>query len=244
MVDYNRVSDDKVAGGQVSLDVNVTRTKRELVDIANYDKGIGLTSANERYHGIAGNTPEPASKQSGRPRNIVNGAMVTTSLSGARRCDDARHRQDCAPNYNPLMSNEDIYRGMPAAMLEIRYPLIASNGMASQIFEPIAQVIVRPNETHIGEFPNEDAQSMVFDTTNLFERDKFSGFDRVEGGTRANIGFRYSASFANGCLDQRGCRPIVPLARKEFLCRTRPCQCWPWNRGLRQTSPIMLPLWT
>ncbi len=47
-------------------------------------------------------------------------------------------------------------------------------------------------------FPNEDAQSMVFDTTNLFERDKFSGFDRVEGGTRANIGFRYSAAFNNG----------------------------------------------
>jgi hypothetical protein len=25
--------------------------------------------------------------------------------------------------------------------------------------------------------PNEDAQSFVFDTTSLFERDKFSGFD-------------------------------------------------------------------
>ena len=55
-----------------------------------------------------------------------------------------------------------------------------------------------PDETHIGEFPNEDAQSLLFDTANLFERDKFSGYDRVEGGTRANIGFRYSTSFDHG----------------------------------------------
>jgi LPS-assembly protein len=46
--------------------------------------------------------------------------------------------------------------------------------------------------------PNEDAQSFVFDASTLFERDKFSGYDRIEGGTRANFGFRYSGSFANG----------------------------------------------
>ena len=42
--------------------------------------------------------------------------------------------------------------------------------------------------------PNEDAQSFVFDATTLFERDKFSGYDRIEGGTRANVGLRYSGS--------------------------------------------------
>ena len=39
---------------------------------------------------------------------------------------------------------------------------------------------------------------MVFDATTLFERDKFSGYDRIEGGTRANVGFRYSGAFGNG----------------------------------------------
>jgi len=43
---------------------------------------------------------------------------------------------------------------------------------------------------------------MVFDTTNLFTRSKFSGYDRIEGGVRANVGFRYSANFiAGGGLD-------------------------------------------
>src|SRR5690606_38280101 len=54
-------------------------------------------------------------------------------------------------------------------------------------------VIVRPNETHIGDLPNEDAQSLVFDDSNLFAIDKFSGWDRVEGGTRANVGIQYTA---------------------------------------------------
>src|SRR5690606_7579890 len=43
-------------------------------------------------------------------------------------------------------------------------------------------------------FPNEDAQSLVFDDTNLFAIDKYSGYDRVEGGTRANLGVQYTAN--------------------------------------------------
>ncbi|MCY0152956.1 LPS-assembly protein LptD [Hoeflea alexandrii] len=66
------------------------------------------------------------------------------------------------------------------------------------MFEPIGQIFVRPNERLVDGLPNEDAQSFVFDTTSLFERDKFSGFDRTEGGTRANVGLRYTGSFDNG----------------------------------------------
>ena len=38
--------------------------------------------------------------------------------------------------------------------------------------------------------PNEDAQSLVFDASTLFETNKFSGFDRTEGGIRANLGIK------------------------------------------------------
>jgi LPS-assembly protein len=65
----------------------------------------------------------------------------------------------------------------------------------TQTFEPIAQLIVRPNETGIGKLPNEDAQSMIFDDSNLFSVNKFSGWDRVEGGTRLNAGVQYTAQF-------------------------------------------------
>ena len=123
--------------------------------------------------------------------------MVTASL-GIRTDGVVTDTKDLNTEINPLTTNRSIVRTMPSAALEIRYPLVADDGFASHIFEPIAQIIVRPDETHVGQFPNEDAQSMVFDYTNLFDHDKFSGFDRVEGGTRANIGFRYSLSVGGG----------------------------------------------
>ena len=54
---------------------------------------------------------------------------------------------------------------------------------------------MRPNEQQIGRWPTEDAQSLVFDDSNLFRVDKFSGWDRVEGGGRANYGLQYTAQF-------------------------------------------------
>ena len=57
----------------------------------------------------------------------------------------------------------DIGRVMPTAGLEYRYPLINVQSWGTQTIEPIAQLIVRPNETGVGAFPNEDAQSLIFD---------------------------------------------------------------------------------
>ncbi len=48
------------------------------------------------------------------------------------------------------------------------------------------------------EIPNEDAKSLVFDDTILFDIDKFSGYDRLETGTRANVGLRYTAQLPSG----------------------------------------------
>ena len=45
-----------------------------------------------------------------------------------------------------------------------------------------------PERGHSEIQPNEDAQSLVFDETNLFAWNKFSGYDRIEGGTRLNYG--------------------------------------------------------
>jgi LPS-assembly protein len=46
--------------------------------------------------------------------------------------------------------------------------------------------------------PNEDAQSLVYDASNLFRVDKFSGYDRVEGGGRANVGVQATTQFDRG----------------------------------------------
>jgi LPS-assembly protein len=87
---------------------------------------------------------------------------------------------------------------MPGVGLEYRYPFVSSSLLGQQIIEPIAQLIVRPNEVVPKLQPNEDAQSLIFDETTLFAWDKYSGYDRVEGGTRLNYGMQYTANFANG----------------------------------------------
>ena len=87
---------------------------------------------------------------------------------------------------------------MPTVGLEYRYPFISVQSWGTQTIEPIAQVIVRPNETSIGKLPNEDSQSLIFDDTNLFKIDKFAGWDRVEGGGRANVGLQYTTQFNRG----------------------------------------------
>ena len=92
----------------------------------------------------------------------------------------------------------DVGRVMPTAGLEYRYPLISVQSWGTQTVEPIAQLIVRPNETGVGVFPNEDAQSLIYDDSNLFKLNKFSGWDRVEGGGRANVGVQYTAQFNRG----------------------------------------------
>jgi LPS-assembly protein len=100
-------------------------------------------------------------------------------------------------NFLPV-GDTQAARLMPTVGLEYRYPFINVQPWGSTTIEPIAQVIIRPNETYAGKLPNEDAQSMVFDASNLFSVDKFSGYDRVEGGGRANVGVQATTQFDRG----------------------------------------------
>jgi len=70
-------------------------------------------------------------------------------------------------NYLPVGDTQAL-RVMPTVGLEYRYPFINVQPWGSTTIEPIAQVIIRPNESYAGKLPNEDAQSMTFDTSNLF----------------------------------------------------------------------------
>ncbi len=69
------------------------------------------------------------------------------------------------------------FRGQatPGFGAEWRYPLLARGGLGSLVIEPIVQVVARPNQTSIPSLANLDAQSLVFDDSNLFEWSKYLG---------------------------------------------------------------------
>jgi LPS-assembly protein len=80
----------------------------------------------------------------------------------------------------------------PGVGLEWRYPLLSKTPIGNMVIEPIAQVIARPNGQNPNSLVNLDAQSLVFDDSNLFEWNKYSGYDRFETGVRANYGTQFT----------------------------------------------------
>ncbi len=108
---------------------------------------------------------------------------------------------------NFLASDQDALRAMPRVGVEYRYPLIAATAGGSHLFEPMAQIIASPNETRIGRLANEDSQNLVFSDANLFSLNRFSGYDRTEGGVRANVAAQYtftsnSGAYVNALIGQ------------------------------------------
>lgn len=88
---------------------------------------------------------------------------------------------------------------VPGVGLEWRYPFMTRAPYGSFVAEPIAQVIARPdNVLGTQTMVNLDAQSLVFDSTNLFDWSKYSGYDRFETGVRANYGAQFSYNLNNG----------------------------------------------
>jgi LPS-assembly protein len=125
------------------------------------------------------------------------------SLTVVGACNDPINCSSTIRNVSQInfFGNQDsVFRGqlLPGAGVEYRFPFIARTQNASHVIEPIAQVITRPGAIRSRTLVNEDAQSLVFDDTNLFAWTKYSGYDRVEGGTRANYGAQYTATFDRG----------------------------------------------
>lgn len=188
VIDYNKIFTQPVAGGELSLDVNgqaISRSREYVVD--------------NIYRGLEGENQRVTAELEWKRTFTTDSGLRLTPLLAAR--GDLNNFNTIS---TPAMLHNDnsAARGLVTAGLEASYPILATTGSSTHVFEPIAQVFVRNNEDIAGGLPNEDAQSFVFDATSLFERDKFSGYDRIEGGTRANVGFRYTGSFANGVTTQ------------------------------------------
>ncbi|SDU16651.1 LPS-assembly protein LptD [Stappia sp. ES.058] len=188
VLDYNYIFEDPIAGGELSLTGNLTSLTRDQTDAIR----VGGTT---RFRGVEGTFTRTSLRADWRTTVIDPLGQVFTPFAYVKGDLFFLASQD--KTVGALTDESVVGRIMPAVGIDYRFPILGTFNGGNQIFEPVAQLIVRPNEGRIGELPNEDAQSIVFDSTTLFEYDKFSGFDRSEGGTRANIGLKYSLQFDN-----------------------------------------------
>lgn len=193
-IEYSFTPDHSVLGGEITFNNNLQVIYRDRSDYSFSDwQNNPLKTA--RLAGVAGTSGRFTSEVEWKRTLISNTGVVFTPLLALR--GDAIG-VDVDKDYKQFSQRSDALRGMATAGIEIRYPILITTNHSTHIIEPTAQIFIRNNEQHAGRLPNEDAQSFIFDATTLFQRDKFSGRDRVEGGTRANVGIRYSGNFDNG----------------------------------------------
>lgn len=206
--DYAYIPEAPLAGGQLSVSLNARGIVRDRIDEAFMLPNVPASGI-QRIRGIEGQSGRLTGEAEWKRTIITDGGLVITPLlafqadadyfnassASLQAIDDMAAARGLAAD-----TRSSFARFMATAGLELRWPVLFTGPGSSHIVEPTAQLFVRPNETYVGGLavPNEDAQSFVFDATTLFERDKFSGYDRIEGGTRANVGLRYSGSYGNG----------------------------------------------
>ena len=212
VIDYMYTLDHPVLGGELGYNINftsLTRNKANFDAITQTALSNGTcaqtadpaikTSANCLLRGIPGTYSRFTAETQWRRSITDQFGQVFTPFASVRT-DVSSMQVMSDPGVSNFINtgNSDLVRAMPTVGLEYRYPFINVQSWGTQTVEPMAQVIARPNEPQLGKWPNEDAQSFVFDDSNLFRVDKFSGWDRVEGGGRANYGMQYTAQFNQG----------------------------------------------
>jgi LPS-assembly protein len=213
VLDYSNVINRNILGGEFSYKTNFTSLTREtaafdpITTLANTN-GLCTTASADPLarlptqcllRGMPGTYTRLTGEADWRRSFTDPFGQIWTPFASIRAdaIDASISNQPGVSNFLPVGDTQAL-RVMPTVGLEYRYPFINVQPWGTTTIEPIAQVIIRPNETYAGKLPNEDAQSLVFDTSNLFSVDKFSGYDRVEGGGRANVGVRATTQFDRG----------------------------------------------
>jgi len=179
-LDYTYIPTGKIAGGRFRFDVNSVSLAR-----SNGPDSQRLTT-----------------ELNWRLPFVFGGGQLWTLIADAR--GDVFHVDNNDPVDFPTVPDKSHYvsRGIPYVALDWRWPFIANSnsGNTSYILEPVAQLIAQPYGGNPAGLPIEDADAFEFDDNNLFSVNQLPGYDLVESGPRANVGFIANAIFKGGEL--------------------------------------------
>lgn len=83
--------------------------------------------------------------------------------------------------------NEGLYgRFLPQMSIKWERPMVSASGYHK--ITPIAMAVISPRGGNPEEIPNEDSVAYELDTSNLFDTNRFAGYDRIETGPRIIYG--------------------------------------------------------
>ena len=181
IVDYNYVFANPVLGGELRWDSNLVSFTRADSDLLQRDESINKITTELKWR-----------------RRLIDQLGISYTPFGELRGDIYQLNNYTDPVTGLTVTNENITRGRATGGITVSYPWVANAPNGSHVIEPIGQIVTRQNSIDQRDLPDEDAKSLVFDDTNLFETDKFSGFDRLETGTRVNTGVQYTFQSNSG----------------------------------------------
>ncbi|MGJ8529915.1 LPS-assembly protein LptD [Maritalea sp.] len=183
----HNVTDLPDGNGQILLD-------GKLINIVRTDDSSSTIGGVEYVDGFSGSKTHLMMQAAWRNEWTLPGGILIAPYLGLR--GDVAQYSD-ASTHASAPSASLSHSATPIAALDVSWPFVADAEGATHYFTPRLQVVSRGGPTSPG-ITNEDAQSFVFDDSNLFSFNRFSGIDRQESGTRASLGFTYHADLDDG----------------------------------------------
>jgi LPS-assembly protein len=171
-------------GGRWSMNGNMLVTTRD-----NANQGLGQQGPDTRrlYY------------DAGWQRQFISNTGLVTTLDGMARVDT-----ESADNVtNPDGSGENFDNVLVAHQFEqadatMRYPIARRGDGYGQLVEPLISLTAAPAIHRDSHQPIEDSNDVQFDETNLFAANRFTGYDLIEGGSRATYGLRHAITGDGG----------------------------------------------
>ena len=131
---------------------------------------------------------------------ITDAGLLVQPFMGLR--SELRYVKDLPDPSSPggMRDKAVTVRMVPSAGLDVRMPFLAGWNGGYHVLTPVAQIIAAPSEYDRDKVGNEDSSAPTYSVTNLFLEDRYPGWDRFEGGVRANTGLLYSVYWDNGAF--------------------------------------------
>lgn len=175
IIDQNYILSQPILGGELSFSNNAYSLTRDDIGELSRTQNVTKLTSQVKWR-----------------RKFTDALGISYTPFGELRGDVYELNDYFDPQAEQIQSNDTVTRGVATAGATVSYPWVANTANASHVIEPIGQIVARQASVTQARLPNEDAKSLVFDDTNLFDADKFSGYDRIETGTRANVGVQYT----------------------------------------------------
>jgi LPS-assembly protein len=178
LIDYSYIPESDVLGGTLRFDLNTAAVERQS------------GQDDQRLTGDF-NWKLPL---------VTSDGQLLTLIADAR--GDVYH-----VSFAPITLSDkaDYYvsRGLPYVAMDWRWPFASAGvfGASSLVLTPITQIILAPYGDNPANIPNEDSTDFQLDDTDIFSFDRLPGFDLVETGPRANVGFRADAIYPSGSVE-------------------------------------------